>query len=169
MAYNRKRAEETASLPLDEQEKHAFEKAVQLLSIRELSTAKMHEKLARYGFSEEAQDHAIQKAISYGFIDDQRYCDSLIRSTLSQGKGLERVIREIQSLGIDPDSLEAFEEYVELGEDGLLEAAMDVLSRSHIRSKNIKQSAYRKLIMKGYPHSIAAEASRRHAEDLQLS
>lgn len=144
----------------------AFDKLVRSVSASEQSTAKIRRKLLEAGLPEGSVESAIEKAVRIGAIDDKRYAECLVRSTLSMGKGLKFALKEIESLGIDPYELESYNEHLEEGDEADIERALDFLNRHPSRSKDVRGAAYRKLISKGYDGGVASTASRLYAESL---
>lgn len=145
------------------EEEEAFQKIVRLVSCAEHSAAGLRRKLRQVGFEEDACDAAIDRALRCGLVDDKRFADILVRSRLSQGKGVRGIRRELEDEGIDPLGVEAFCEV----EDGREEfaRAQEALRRRPPRSKNRREGAYRMLVRKGYEPSVAASAARAWAED----
>lgn len=149
-----------ADLPPEEQSEAAFAKILRCANARETSTLKMREKLLHAGFPSDVTEDALARAVSAGIINDARYSDCLIRSALSQGKGLHFVLKEVSSLGIVPEELEAYQRYLEEDSDDMTARALDALRRRRPSSKDIQAASYRRLMAKGYGHAVAVEASR---------
>lgn len=156
-----------ADLAPEEQSEAAFAKILRCANARETSTLKMREKLHHAGFPSDVTEGALARAVSAGIIDDARYCNCLIRSALSQGKGLHFVLKEVASLGIAPEDLEAYQRHLEEGSDDMTARALDVLRRHCPRSKDIQAASYRRLMAKGYGHAVAAEAARLFREECE--
>jgi regulatory protein len=116
------------------------------------------------GFEQPAIENALERAKAYGFIDDHRYADVLIRSRLSQGKGIQGIIRELASQQIDIEEVPGWPEEFEIDEDRELERALAFLERKPPRSKNQREGAYRKLMGGGFSSSVASSAARIWAE-----
>lgn len=151
-----------SSLSVEEQSKCAFDRIVRIANKREISSKKMRMKLETVGFSEEAINDSIGKAVEYGFIDDRRYSECLIRTTLSMGKGLSQIEYEIKALGIDLFELEPYQQYIKDGEQMQLERAIAVLNKHSTRSKNPYASCFRKLISRGFSLSVAEQATKEY-------
>lgn len=149
---------------IDEQIKHAYNRILRCTSISEQSTLKMRAKLERDGYSEQAIESALEKAVASGALDDVRYCECLFRNTLSQGKGLIKAIAEAEQLGVDHESLYALEDVTDEGEEGMIARALDVLSHARLSGKNRRASAMRKLVAKCYPYDIAQKATMQFFE-----
>lgn len=164
MAWGKKR--DYSSHSQEECDRIAFDKLVRSVSASEQSTSKMRRKLLESGLPEHSVEAAIEKAVRIGAIDDKRYCECLVRSTILSGKGLRFALREIESLGIDPYDVEAYVEHLENGEESDVERALDFLRRHPSRAKDVRGAAYRKLMSKGYDPGIASTASRLYAESL---
>ena len=139
---------------LAEEEAKAFKKILKLASIREQAGKKLHERLIKDGFSEQAVSN------------DERYAEAFMRTQLAQGKGRRGVERALEQLDIDSPSEEAWQlAYEQFGDDEF-ERAMALLRRKPPRSKNLREGAYRKLVQKGYSADVAASAARRWSESL---
>ena len=85
----------------DEAER-AFRKIERLACSREQASEALRRRLARDGFSAEAAEAAVGRAVSCGLVDDRRYADVLVRSRLAQGRGVQGIRAELASLGIEP-------------------------------------------------------------------
>ena len=75
-------APEPLQLPHEEQVRRAYDLILRFASAREVSSAKMTAKLSRKGFSSQAIAEALDSAQRIGAVDDVRYCNCLIRTTL---------------------------------------------------------------------------------------
>ncbi len=82
---------------LAEEESKAFKKILKLASIREQASKKLHERLIKDGFSEQAVSNALGRAIEAHIVDDARYAEAFMRTQLAQGKGRRGVERETMS------------------------------------------------------------------------
>lgn len=151
---------------LAEEETKAFKKILKLASIREQASKKLHERLIKDGFSEQAVSNALGRAIEAHIVDDARYAEAFMRTQLAQGKGRRGVERALEQLDVDSPSEEAWQLAYELFGDDELERAMVLLNRKPPRSKNLREGAYRKLVQKGYSADVAASAARRWSESL---
>lgn len=156
-----------SGLAITDQAEQAFSKIVRYARAREQSSVRVREKLVHVGFASEAIERALERAIDERVIDDRRYADCLIRSSLAQGKGLELVLQEIEGLGLAPESLDAYRVFLEEQADRMTERALAMLKRHRTTSKNVRASCYRKLIAKGYSPSVAAEATDLFCAELE--
>ena len=141
-------------------EERAYQKILRCVSVREQSSIKMREKLSNAGFSEEVIDCALDRAMRTSAIDDARYANALIRMTISRGKGLAFVEREIEALGLHLEEMEAYAEYLEDYPQSDEARALDFLRRHPPRSKNQREGAFRKLVSQGYSISVAGDAAQ---------
>lgn len=164
MALTKKK--DYTSYSVEECDRIAFDKLVRSVSASEQSTAKIRKKLHESGLPDDSVEKAIERAVRIGAIDDRRYAECLVRSTLSTGKGIRFALHEIEELGIDPLNLDSYNEHLEEGEGAEIQRALDLLRRHPSRSKDVRGAAYRKLMAKGYDSSIASTASRLYAESL---
>ena len=83
-------------------------------------------------------------------IDDRRYADALVRTRLAAGKGLRDARSEIEALGIDPESLDAWQEHAARGREAEVERALALLRRRPPRAKQVREAAFRKLAARGF-------------------
>lgn len=142
----------------------AFRKIVALVNVSDRSEHTIRERLVKTGFEQCAIEESIERAKSYGFIDDYRFADVLIRSRLSQGKGTQGIVRELASQNIDIDEIPGWPYEYEVDDDRELERALALLERKPPRSKNKRDGAYRKLMGSGFSSSIASSAARTWSE-----
>ena len=174
-----------------EDETKAFEKVTRLACARERGSRELIDRLVRDGFTREVAESAVQRALDCGLIDDVRYGAVLVRTRVAQGRGRKGIEDELDRAGITatdipgwPDeffSLSGFDPFrvASNDEDGLIgcsfgckfneeqevERALALLRRKPPRSKNVRASAYRKLMTKGYSSSVASAATRRFMEE----
>ena len=143
----------------------AFAKIQRLLCIREHASALLYKRLLSSGYDDRIASEAVQRAINCGLVSDERYADVLVRSRLSQGKGLRGIAFELEQAGIDPQTVPAYQEalFRDSGPDELARA-LSLLAAKPPKAKRIREAAYRKLVQKGYESSVAASAARIFAE-----
>lgn len=143
----------------------AFSKIVGLINASERSAHEIRKRLKQAKYPETEIEDALTRAIHCGLIDDARYARILIQSRINQGWGRNGIERELLRNDIDPDSIEGWPYEFPISDDEQFEKAYELLKRKPPRSKNIRESAYRKLIQKGYPSSIASQVARQWAEE----
>lgn len=143
----------------------AFAKIQRLLCIREHASALLYKRLLSSGYDDRIASEAVQRAINCGLVSDERYADVLVRSRLSQGKGLRGIAFELEQADIDPQTVPAYQEalFRDSGPDELARA-LSLLAAKPPKAKRIREAAYRKLVQKGYESSVAASAARIFAE-----
>ncbi|MBQ9000998.1 MAG: regulatory protein RecX, partial [Eggerthellaceae bacterium] len=146
----------------------AFGKIVALANASDKSERAIRERLEHAGFEAPAIDEAVERAKSYGFIDDLRYAAVLIRSRLSQGKGIPGIERELRQQGIDILDVPGWPDDFDADREAEFDRALAFLESRPPRSKNPRESAYRKLVAKGYSSSVASSASREWCERSRL-
>ena len=174
-----------------EDETRAFEKVTRLACARERGSRELIDRLVRDGVSQEVAESAVRRALDCGLIDDTRYGAVLIRTRVAQGRGRKGIEDELERAGIaasdipgwpeeffsvddfDPFRVNANAEDDVVGctfgsessDEQEIERALALLRRKPPRSKNVRASAYRKLVTKGYSTSVASAATRRFMEE----
>lgn len=105
----------------------AFDTALYYLTFRDRSRKELCDKLVEKGYGEEEITDAIEKLISYGYIDDERFAKSYIRSQM-RGKGRRRITMELSGKGVD--SVVTRELFTELAPDEA-ETIYDLLEKRY--------------------------------------
>lgn len=86
------------------------EKALELLSLRQLSRKELREKLLQKGYDESASSYAVEWLCDNGLLDEASYAAAIVRHYANKGYGASRIRGELIRRGI-PKELwdEAFE------------------------------------------------------------
>jgi len=142
----------------------AFKKVLRLVGARDRSARQLKDRLKKDGFSEQACQTAVERAVECGLIDDLHFADVLIRSRIAQGKGLAGIERELKDNDIDPNEIPGWPYEYQDTEYSELDRALSLLKRNPPRAKNKRDAAYRKLVTKGFSSSVAASAARQWGE-----
>lgn len=141
---------------LDDEAFEAYKKIQRLMSVSERSTKGLRERLVRDGFSEDAVEAALGRAVSYGIVDDLRYAEAYVRTKMAAGKGRLGIEAELRDLGIDVDEVCSWRDCA----DDEVDRALGVLAKRPPTAKNKRDAAYRRLVSKGYSSSAAQTAAR---------
>lgn len=140
----------------------AFTKILRWVKVRDRSAYETRARLIREGLSGDAVEAAIRRAQEYRILDDERFADMLVRSRLRQGKGLDGIVRELRSHGIDADAeLPGFPEEYLVDCPSQRDSAYALLCKKPPRSKNARQAAYAKLVRAGYPMALSVEVANK--------
>ena len=143
----------------------AFARIERLVSFRDFASEELRKRLAREGYDEAHASEAIDRALRCGLVDDLRFADAYVRGRLSKGQGVHGIEAALTQLNIDASALPGWpEEYLPDGEGGELDRALALLDAKPPRSKNLREGAYRRLVLKGFSSDVAASAARRWAE-----
>lgn len=143
----------------------AWNRVLLSVSASEQSTVKIRTKLIQAGYPEKTVEEVIDHATEIGAVDDIRYANMLIRSCIASGKGIRKVQRDIERLGIEIESLDAYEEYLDIDREEMLETAVDFLRAHPTRAKNAYASCFRKLINRGFSGDVANAAVREYLRE----
>lgn len=158
-----------ASSPVDaaEEAERAFRKIERLAAMREQASALLRTRLVREGFSVDAVEQALARALACGLIDDMRYAEVLVRSRVSQGRGAQGIAAELDGLGIDIACVPGWPDEFLVEHDDEVKRALALLERKPPRAKNRRDAAYRRLAQKGFGASVASTAARLWSESLE--
>ena len=162
----RKRAKERKPLP---ERMEAFERIVQLCSVRDRSSKELFDRLITDGYTQEQIEEAIQRSIDCALVDDTRFLESFVRGKVTAGKGLYGLTRDLEKHGLDPSALEGWPESYGLDEESQEERAYEYLINHPPKAKDAYAAAYRKLISKGYSVGIASRACRKWSDTFKDS
>lgn len=145
----------------------AFSRILRMVSHRERCSYDIRVKLLQEGYPEGAAETALERAVSLRIVDDVRFAESFIVSSLHAGKGRRGIACDLVQKGIQSQDVERlmFEHSSDFASD--YERAMKLLDTHPPRSKNVRDGAYRKLIAKGYSSEIASFAARTYEERLR--
>lgn len=140
---------------------YAFKRLTRLCMQQERSSMDAKARLKRIGFAEDVIEEAISRAQKCGLLSDSRYAEVLVRSRLSQGRGLKGIEDELRRAGIDAWEVDEYQEATQsISPEEEYARALDFLSKHPTRAKNARAAAYRKLVSKGYSSSVAARAAK---------
>ena len=78
----------------------AREKALELVSQRQMSAKELARKLRDKGFDEETTDYCTDWAARRGFLDEERYAAAVVRHYAAKGYGEGRVRQELIRRGV---------------------------------------------------------------------
>ena len=138
----------------------AHERMERLVNFREYSAAELTQKLLDDGYLPELVEDIVNRAREVGVINDDRFCESFIRSKLNAGWGTQRIVRELQRRGITTDTLESLEELLPLPEVEL-ERAYEHIRGRKLSGRDDYQKIVRHLVTRGYSLSVAKSTAVR--------
>lgn len=147
--------------------KLAFKKIIALVNHADRSEKAVRERLQRDGFKDVDIDHAVQRALEYGFIDDARFAEVLIRSRISKLRGSAGIVRELSENGIEAMSIPGWPNDFGISHEEELDRALAYLRKKPPRSKNARDGAYRKLLQHGFSSDVALSAARVFVDEVQ--
>ena len=144
--------------------KKALEYAGKALSYRMLSEKQLYDKIIAKGFSEENAEYAVELFKKYGGINDEEYCESLIRTYKAKGYGEKRIAQKLREAGIDRElSSERMEDF----EPDY--SKMQKYIASKIKTENPDRQTVKKvfdgLLRKGFSFAQVKEALNKYLND----
>jgi regulatory protein len=138
------------------------------LGRRDHSEAELRIKLARKTDNQQWIDDVINECYEYHYLDDERYCESFIRSAQNKGYGVNRIKRDLKLKGISNDVSES---HLAQKEFNYIDSATQQLQkRYHERIENrlLKQKAMSFLQTKGHIFEHIFIAIECHNEQFPL-
>jgi regulatory protein len=111
----------------------AYAAGLTLLARRELSTAQLRARLVRRAFDEDDIDAAVARLRQEGALDDRRTALACARTEVHvKRRGRLRVLRQVESLGIDRETARAAvaEVFADVDEDAQMAQALERRLRS---------------------------------------
>jgi len=79
------------------------EKALELVSQRQMSARELNKKLRDKGADEETADYCVQWIMERGLLDEERYAAAIVRHYAAKGYGEGRVRQELMRRGVPRD------------------------------------------------------------------
>ena len=155
----------TKPVPQDPEEarQEAYATALRLLAGREMSTARVRDRLRTRGFPDEATESAVTRLTRAGVLDDRRAVQAAARTLVSvRIRGRHRVDRELERLGFERALIdEAVRDVLEAVDESALIARV-VESRMRGGKTLADAAAYRRLFgalfRRGFPGSLIRDA-----------
>ena len=163
------------SVPADPEEarKAAHAVALRLLAGREMSTARVRERLRSRGFPDDVVERIVERLAGAGILDDRRAAQAAARTlVLVRHRGRHRVGRELEQLGFSKETaLDAMQSVLADTDE---RKVLDKVVASKLRGRRSIQdpAAYRRLfaalLRRGFPADLIRSALRpfwgRHSE-----
>jgi regulatory protein len=151
--------------PVEDTPEAAWAAGVRALARRELSAVQLRERLMRLGWSAASIEAAIDRLTASGALDDARVARASARTRAGvKRQGRERVLREIQALGIARDVARAAvdEVFGALDERALLQRALDKRLRGRVTLSDpaARRRLQAALVRQGFDADTVARAIR---------
>lgn len=90
----------------------AFDAAAYYITFKDRTCKEVYDKLSEKGYCSQEIDETMQKLLEYGYVNDENYALSYIKSNINQ-KGIRRISIELKQKGINnniiSDALENFD------------------------------------------------------------
>ena len=152
--------EELERLILHSDKLRAAASAATYAGSRLCSEFEVRKNLGRKGYSEDAQDYAVEKLKEYGFVSDGEFAKAFARSKVSSG-GKTKIRHELRAKGVSDEHIQSAIGGID---DDELEAnarrlAQKYMARKQRTQKDI-QSLYRYLASRGYDYSLISQIVR---------
>ena len=139
------------------------EKALELVSQRQMSAKELNRKLRDKGADEETADYCVQWVLERGLIDEERYAASIVRHYGARGYGEGRIRQELMRRGVPRELWD--DAMNELPEDT---SKIDRLVASKLRDP-VDRDAVRKLSASLYRRGYSSEEIREALERARAS
>jgi SOS response regulatory protein OraA/RecX len=140
------------------------------LAMRELSSAKVRERLITRGFNAATADDALRRLQSAGALDDERAARACARTlALVKRRGRLRVSRELERMGFGPETIrDAVASVIDdHNERHLAEQALATKLRGIRRPPDqaLRRRLFASLLRQGFAPSLVFDVLRHHQVD----
>ena len=147
--------------------RRAFNKATDLLSRRDHSSAELLQKLRQKGFDAESAQSAVEKLQDFGYLDDRRFAETYAAELVcSKGFGKRRIVTELFRKGIDREIISDVTDALETPEDALPALIERKFSRNLTTEKGV-QRTFAALVRMGYAPGEIKQALQQVSETLE--
>ena len=143
----------------------AYQKILRLLNYRDRTSHELAERLQKDGFSSRAICGALDRTMRLGLVDDARYCRNYIDQSFRAGKGRRMVENDLKRKGVSQADVLFYLSASVFEEENEEERAYQFLQKHPPRGKNIRESAFRKLVSKGYSINAASKSAVRYLRE----
>ncbi|SEP60954.1 RecX family protein [Lachnospiraceae bacterium RM5] len=151
--------------------KRCLKRAGFILEKSDKTSKELRDKLVLAGYPEDIVEATIDKLISYGYIDDERYTKNYIRYHI-KNKNFNKIKTYLMGKGINnqmiQDSFEEIEK--ELNEDGdsIKDIQMNLIKKEMLKKKILEKTDKKdiskiimQIVMKGYKYDMVNEVYER--------
>ena len=137
----------------------AYDRIIALCGFNDFSRHKMRERLQRESYPADAIEAALERAVNVGLIDDLRWGEMRVCALMRRGMGNAGIMRDLNENGIDAFALRGWPDEYEEAYGTEIERANRFLAKNPPRGKNLRSSAYGKLVRKGFGADVAMRVS----------
>ncbi len=141
---------------LDQMNEKLKQEAIKLLSKKDYFSEELKRKLLKKGFEEKEIDEIIQYLKEKELINDKQLKERYKELALEKGKSKLALKKKLYQKGVSIDIQMSYEEE--------LKSALNLLRKKYKKEKDIKK-IIKFLINRGFPYSIAKEASNIFTQD----
>lgn len=139
-------------------ESSAFDTAVHYITFRDRTLKEVHNKLVEKGYSDHDIEEAIAKLKYYGYVDDEHYALSYIRSN-AEKKGVKRIKVELSQKGISSDVISQTLEESEIDEVNVIEELLERrYSTTDISDEKARRRIYSFFARRGFSYENISRA-----------
>ena len=142
------------------------ERSLYLLEQAPKTEAKLREKLLKSGkYDEEIVNETMDFLKKYGYVDDQRFAEQLIKQ-YANSKSVREIEQKLYQRGVDQgcikQAIAAFKENEELSQDSEMKAAKAAIRKKCRNPEELdadgKRKLYASLMRKGFSYSTVTKA-----------
>lgn len=143
----------------------ALARGIKILGRRAMSEAALVDKLSDEGYPELQISEAADELRRLGFLNDQRYAESVIHYYMGRGCGRRRILNELISRGIDKQTAEDLCEQLSFDGDDIYALLVSRIKSPRPTRKDIDRAA-QFLFRRGFGSEQISEAVRRFKSEV---
>ncbi|MCL2881420.1 MAG: recombination regulator RecX [Coriobacteriia bacterium] len=130
----------------------AMARCLRLLNARDKTTHELRARLSQDGYHGRAIDATLDRLLELSLVDDERFAENYVDTSLRAKKGWGRIVRELARKGIelDPD-----DEHYRPDPEDEYQAAFALVERLPVGTEKERNRVLRRLISRGYAYPTA--------------
>ncbi len=145
--------------------RRAYNKALDLLSLRDHSQKELYDKL-KMRFSREAAESAVEQAREAGFLDDEAYAHKLCAELFRRKKfGPERIKSELIFRGISREAAQNAVEGLDIDDEACIIELLNTKYSGSLSDEKCVRRTFNSLMRMGYRAYDIKKALRAHVRE----
>jgi len=151
----------------DESKKKALNVAANVLTYKNRSAAALYDRLIEKGIGEEDAAYAVGRLEELGFLNDEKYGDSLVSALKAKGWGRTRIKQELKKKKLEPGLIDSLLEDFEPDYDKMKKMISAKLKNDPAPDRAAVKRVADSLARKGFSWEQIKHALNEYIEQLE--